>query len=258
MPPKKGTGGNEKVIELIELIEPLWEQQPGEPIEWFKRFCRVRNQIGTRNFLAAYRAECEEKGRKGKLPRSHPGTWSRARIRFRWDERFQAWDLHKQEMEDQVWDERWNKWRDKGWEYFELLMEKAEPMLRMPFVEQSITQNQGGKVTLTTITATEWRQFLVPMKMIKDAMEIGAMVIGDANAAVNLITQKGFKVVDPTVASDPSVYLEGAGIDELNSMGLALENPTALPDFANLPDLKSAEPSDSQPPKPEEGGDPEI
>uniref|UniRef100_A0A832H3J5 Uncharacterized protein n=1 Tax=Oscillatoriales cyanobacterium SpSt-402 TaxID=2282168 RepID=A0A832H3J5_9CYAN len=193
-------------LDPIELQEPLWERQSGESSEWYRRFCRVRNQIGARSVLAAYRQEFEEKGGKGRIPRRVPGSWERAREHFCWDERFAAWDVYQQEKEDQIWTDRLNELREKGWDLYELLSSKAEAMMRMPFVTQTITSSNGGNIS--TIMATEWNQFRVPLLMLKLAMELGYEAIGDNNKALTLLTRQGFQVVDPTANLDLSDYLE--------------------------------------------------
>lgn len=203
----------------IPLIEPLWERQKGESTEWYRRFCRVRNQIGKRSLLAAVRYEAEESGKQRKIPRSVPGSWEDARVKFSWQERFEAWDLYQQEKEDQIWDDRLNTLRERGWEYVELLLSKAEPMLKMPFVTQTIRSNDGGKITLNTVEAVDWNQYRIPLLMLQTAMHVGYQVIGDNNAALTLLMKKGFKIVDPTMTEDLSVYLEqdeqGINLDSL-------------------------------------------
>lgn len=194
--------------EQLELIEPYWEQQPEESSEWFRRFCRVRNQVGKRSCLAAYRAETEEKGLKGGLPRSIPGSWERSKVKFHWQQRFEAWDAYQQEKDDQIWDQRTDQLRERLWEAVELLLDKAEPMLRMPIVTQTITSSNGGEVTLTTLTATDWNQFKVPLAMVAQAANLGYKAIGDKSLAATLLSKAGFNISDPTVLVDPAGNLE--------------------------------------------------
>lgn len=189
---------SQKEIIPIDLIEPFWERQPGESTTWFRRFCRVRNQIGQRSLLSAYRAETEERGGKKRLPRSIPGSWEDARIRFRWDERAEAWDLDRQKRDDQIWEERWSALRESAWEISELMLQQSRIMAQMPLVEQTISAGLGGSAT--TIKATDWSQFRYATDLARTGYDLGAKAIGDPNSAVNLLTKLGFEVRDPTTA----------------------------------------------------------
>lgn len=108
----------------IELIEPLWEQQAGESTEWFKRFCRYRNQIGSRSLVACVNSEAADKGVQKRSTKA-PGSWNQAKQKWRWDERVAAWDLYQVERQDAIWDERYKKWRESAWENSENLIKKA-------------------------------------------------------------------------------------------------------------------------------------
>ena len=75
-------------------MEPVWEQQPGEPNLWFGRFCRYKNLGYTRSFVATLNGEEAEKG-TGKLSPSLPGAWNNAIAKWRWMERAAAWDIEQ-------------------------------------------------------------------------------------------------------------------------------------------------------------------
>lgn len=183
----------------IELIEPIFDRQPGESMLWYRRFCRYRNQIGARSLLGCVNAEAAEKGRR-KRSAKVPGSWSTAKKKWRWEERCTAWDVMKQQAEDKVWDDRFKEWREAVWEHSELLIKKAKPMLMMPTVKQVVTSAENG-ATITTIEAVDWYQFMPAMGMLKLGVLLGEKAIGNLNVAATLLTQAGFEIKDPNAVT---------------------------------------------------------
>ena len=98
-----------------------WEQMTGEPRLWYERFKSWLLQGFERSALALYRQELttgaigREKARKGmtghdvmprKPPRTIPSAWRRAKQRYRWLERAEAWDAEFFEAVDKAWEEK--------------------------------------------------------------------------------------------------------------------------------------------------------
>jgi hypothetical protein len=82
-------------------IQP-WERQEGEPLFWYNRYKRFQGLGPKRTVLAALQQERRESkapkstqnGKKPK-PRTVPGSWKAASIRWNWVERAQAFDEDK-------------------------------------------------------------------------------------------------------------------------------------------------------------------
>lgn len=74
-----------------------WDRQPEEPDRWFGVFEQFRLAGPKRSLLAIYNAERTAKGRTPAV--AVPGSWSRNRAKWDWDDRAKAWDLHLIEVE---------------------------------------------------------------------------------------------------------------------------------------------------------------
>lgn len=61
----------------IELVEPIWERQPKESSDWFRRFCCYRNQIGKRSSRLLFVQKQPRKSQK-QPPKSTSGSWKAA------------------------------------------------------------------------------------------------------------------------------------------------------------------------------------
>lgn len=202
---------------LEDFTEPIWEQQKGETALWFGRFCRYRNMIGARSVLAAWSDEQHQKAKEGdrraiislkKAEKSGrkrlPGSWNDASKDWHWKERADARDRFYQAEDERLWLERQRAFRDQRWKWYESLTAKAEPMMRMPLVDQEVQRDdQGNAVTL--IKATKWAQFRHAVFMIEAADRLGLGAIGDVNEAMRILTAKGFELVRPKLELLPEV-----------------------------------------------------
>ena len=195
---------------LEDFTEPIWEQQKGETALWFGRFCRYRNLIGVRSVITAWmdeRTEAEEMGdrrslqKRKKVTKSDrpPNSWYEASRDWRWKERAEAHDRHILEAKNRVWLKRQESFREQRWKWYEVLTAKAQPMMEMPIVKQTLAD--GDRIV--QISATKWSQFRYAIALIETADRLGAGAIGDLNEALALLVSKGFDVSDPT--SDPQV-----------------------------------------------------
>lgn len=89
------------------LVEPIWDQQPGESALWYNRFLRYLAIKGSRKLIYAYREEADET--KGKVKRDYiqaPPQWKAASAYWRWEERALGWDRKRldteRDMEDDI------------------------------------------------------------------------------------------------------------------------------------------------------------
>lgn len=194
----------------IELIEPYWERQPKETGDWYRRFCRYRNQIGKRSLLEAVREEAAQNGQKKPI-KSTPGSWKSTFAKWHWEQRATAWDEHQQTIQDFEWDQRYKQFREDCWQHYELLRDKARLMLQMPIVMQTTTQSENG-VTLITIQATDWHKFTAALAMLKLASELAETAIGKLSIAASLLDSAGFTVNNPKAVESANAFLNG---DEL-------------------------------------------
>jgi hypothetical protein len=105
-----------------------WEQLASEPDIWFMRFRRYLLLGSSRSFYAAY---CGESRESGKEPSAAlPGAWGRRSKEFAWESRAVAWDKANSAADEDEWQQRRQRLREKEWEMSELLFEKAEKALR--------------------------------------------------------------------------------------------------------------------------------
>lgn len=70
-----------------------WDRQPDEPARWFDRFERYRLMGPGRSVLAIVHQEQDQKGLK--RTNNIAGAWRVAVDEWRWQERAEAWDLHR-------------------------------------------------------------------------------------------------------------------------------------------------------------------
>jgi hypothetical protein len=78
-----------------------WDQQPGETSRWYARLEQYRLAGPGRSLLGLYQRARERKGAKGsdqKKPRSVPESWSKVAKAWRWKERCEAFDCHRQQI----------------------------------------------------------------------------------------------------------------------------------------------------------------
>lgn len=80
----------------IQLTDPVWELQPGEPNLWFSRFELFRLAGPRRSLRSIYNGERVAGRVGGKAPQSPvdhaPAAWDNAALKWRWRERAEAWD----------------------------------------------------------------------------------------------------------------------------------------------------------------------
>jgi len=88
----------------MDLMEPIWERQPGEPSLWYNRFHAFKLSGKRRAVLAIYNRERAEAGESGK--KRTPGSWDDAVIRWRWRERAEAFDASIRAEQEAEWRER--------------------------------------------------------------------------------------------------------------------------------------------------------
>jgi hypothetical protein len=187
-----------------ELVEPIWERQPNEPTDWFRRFCAYRNQVGKRSKRSVYLNEmalkdkASESIKKCFKPEARiPGSWFAHIDRWQWEERVQAWDLEKQQDEDREWDIKMQVLRSNRWNHYEAIRAKAETMLKMPIVNQTTTRNEENGLLVTNIKAADWKQFLNAAKFLAIGDKLGEAAVGNLNTAATLLQKAGFKVEPP-------------------------------------------------------------
>lgn len=92
---------------MIDLVEPIWERQPGESAKHFGWFEAFRLAGPARTVLGVYRQQ--DPARLGKA-QSPSGTWSRAAREWCWHERAKAYDDF---VLEQTKDEREQKYREE-------------------------------------------------------------------------------------------------------------------------------------------------
>jgi hypothetical protein len=73
----------------------VWDQQPGEPTNWFTRFVLFRDLGGGRT---VYKAWSQTQPNVVKSILKAPGSWAEACAKYEWVYRAQAWDKHQQEI----------------------------------------------------------------------------------------------------------------------------------------------------------------
>lgn len=143
-------------IELDPNLSP-WQQQQGENSRWYGRFLAFRDMGLSRSLLGTYKQELAEKGRKEQDKASVPNSWNNAAKQFRWEDRAQSWDAHRQqeieaerreeERRDRaLWIERRQAQREKQWELSEQLVERAMTMLQSPLHVEK--KDDEGKTVL--------------------------------------------------------------------------------------------------------------
>jgi hypothetical protein len=210
----------------IELLGIPWEQQSGEPAEWYHHFCTYLNSP-KHNINKTYRdhlAEVEMAVRQKKAPQGTiidvssvresiaaknpkvPGNWKRAIAMFRWQERCAAWEQNQAVELNNLWKQRSEAFREEGWQLYEKLRDKVEAMLHIPLLQQRVeTQHDanGNPVTVTIIEPARWGFRDTAMLMAR-TIEVGNTAIGDFSKAIMLLTTAGFDVKAPSTSFDSS------------------------------------------------------
>ena len=79
----------------------LWDQQPGESSKAYQAFRLYRDFGPMRSMNAVWDVE---RARKQQHAGSTPQTWKRWSSRFSWVERAQAFDHHKERLEQEAYD----------------------------------------------------------------------------------------------------------------------------------------------------------
>lgn len=143
-------------IELDPNLSP-WQQQQGENSRWYGRFLAFRDMGLSRSLLGTYKQELAGKGRKEQDKASVPNSWNNAAKQFRWEDRAQSWDAHRQqeieaerreeERRDRaLWIQRRNAQRERQWQLAEKLADRANEMLESPLYTEKIEDGQLVKV----------------------------------------------------------------------------------------------------------------
>ena len=202
-----------KPIELA--TKPIWKQQPGEADLWFHRFNRwlrmldpdqgifkrsIR-QVYHEEILARQSAPLNPGKTRLKISTTLPNEWCHAGKQYRWTERKEAFDKYNHDRDDALWDERMKKLREKRWTVAETFFAKAETMLKMPLVKQTVTTDPNGH-QVTIIEPINWTARDV-VAYAKTGSDIGGSAVGDVNWAATLLGQKGFEVNIP--AEEPVI-----------------------------------------------------
>lgn len=91
---------------MSDEAQQAWDQQPGEPTNWFVRFEMYRLAGPDRSLLAVWRSAQISP----KKPNNLPSSWKDAAERWQWKERAEAYDLFELQ---QIKDEREQKYRDE-------------------------------------------------------------------------------------------------------------------------------------------------
>lgn len=128
--------------------QTLWERQPSEPNEWYRRFHKYLMLSGKRSLLAAYNCERVEKGRKRTT--TCPDSWRNAFKQWRWEERAAHWDDYNRTLELEEWGRKRRQLREQQWELAQAGIDKARGMLKMPIVTQTTVDGQ------IVITSAKW------------------------------------------------------------------------------------------------------
>ncbi len=109
--------------------QPIWEQQPGESLMWYKRFTRFRLMEPVRKIALVFQAEerekaekAESRGKARKLRTEPPGSWYEAARDFQWEKRAAAWDAHQAKVQERLIEEEKGKILSHG---FALMHERV-------------------------------------------------------------------------------------------------------------------------------------
>ena len=119
-----------------------WDKRDDEKMFWYSRFERFRLMGPQRSLLGAYLSEEGEQGRVRKCKKA-PTSWIKARDRYDWVTRAEAWDAEQQRVDREEWERRKSIQRQKEWEAAEKLAEKAQAMLTFPLAESHVDGPDG-------------------------------------------------------------------------------------------------------------------
>lgn len=132
----------------------VWEQAPGEPNRWYRRF-EIYRRLGTnRSLLAAY-----SQGRAKKAT-TVGGAWRAAAQKWDWAKRAAAWDGELSQREEAEWETRRAQLRKQEWEASQALLDKARQMLVFPLAKTTRQERDeaGRLVAETVINPAKWTQ----------------------------------------------------------------------------------------------------
>jgi hypothetical protein len=205
--------------EPIELKGVVWERQPGEPIDWYEKFCRYRNSfkpcINTvyREYLIQKAVEAKyRKAPKGTEPtidmeaiaasieqQQVAGNWKRAIKVFRWHERIVAFEESEVNKRNEFWHNRCEQFREETWQAAQQIRAKALDMLKYPIARQrlQIVEDQNGNtISQTVIEPIKW-SFKDVAALLKIADELGTTAVGNYGKAIDVLHSGGFKIQLP-------------------------------------------------------------
>lgn len=191
-----------EIISIALEIEPIWMRQPGESSRWYDRLQRYLMAGSQRSLVGVYRVEQEEARLKRasdslnqpqKPIRWASQTWKEAFVKYRWQERAEAWDRYQADLAREKWQQRHDQLREEFWEAHEQLLKRHQAMMKFPLERQEIIKDHQGRPVRVIVTPADWKGRDAVL-YARAAAEMGLLAVGDINGAYNLLTQAGYKV----------------------------------------------------------------
>lgn len=156
-----------------------WEQQEGEPDRWYSRFHSYLLMGSNRSLLGFFNSEMEGKG--GGKKDSIPSSWEKIVKKWDWKNRATQWDRHNQKADLESWESRRIQQREEEWQASKRLLERALEMLNQPLNDRKWSYSDAAKL----IEASS--------KLARQSAEMWG---GDLSAAIEILMQYGYQVID--------------------------------------------------------------
>ena len=206
-----------------------WDRLDGESGLWFARFDAYRLLGSRRTLLRAVRAERAQE-KDGVRTRSVPGAWGRAAQRWRWEERAQAWDEEVRRRDEERWELRRRRLREREWKSAQDLVGRAKQMLAWPLARQEKKDEDGRQTTV--VMPARWT-----MRDAASFFETGSKL---ARLAADMATSKEKHEVGGSIEIKRPFDLEKLSDDELAAL---LANLRAVADGAGGAGVPGAAPA---------------
>lgn len=182
-----------------------WEQQEGEPNDWYVKFDAFRLLGPNRSLTGAYNKLRHDEGKP--KAKSSPPTWRKAANAWNWEARALAWDQRDVGRIEQEQDDRKRNWealrqdqRNEEWVLGQEVIAKARTMLEHPI---NMVVKTSSELSLKELTS-----------MIGPA---------DAHEAYEHVQQGGVNIIIPTRWSFKDVATYLAIAKELRSHAVGKE-----------------------------------
>jgi hypothetical protein len=144
-----------------------WFKLPEENALWFGRFKEWLRQTPPRSVLALYNQERARRGARSDAF-TLPSAWVRAKARYQWIARVEAWDAAEQERLDRALTERREAERQTELRIAEELREKARALLALPVTVEMVKRNREGQ-EVAFLLIPEFRAFKVASDILGQA-----------------------------------------------------------------------------------------